>query len=68
MEELSKTTRKISYSREFDPDVKLNDVALFLLPQQGIIGAFRIISQSLSIGAGITVSEIAEFENENWRA
>lgn len=68
MEELSKTTRKINYSREFDPDVNVNDVALFLLPQQGIIGTFRVVSQSLSIGAGITVSEIAEFETENWRA
>lgn len=68
MEELSKTTRKISYKREFDPNVKVNDVALFLLPQQGIVGTFRIVSQSLSIGAGISVSEIAELESENWRA
>lgn len=68
MEELSKTTRKISYSREFDPDIKVNDVVLFMLPQQGIVGTFRIISQSLSIGKGVKVSEIAEFETENWRA
>lgn len=68
MEELSKSTRKISYSREFDPDVKVNDVALFLLPQQGIVGSFRIISQSLDIGKGVKVSEIAEFETDNWRA
>ena len=67
MEELSKTTRKINYSREFDPDVKLNDVALYMLPKQRIVGTFRIISQSLSIGNGIKVSEIAEFETENWR-
>ena len=67
MEELSKTTRKINYSREFDPDVKLNDVALYMLPKQRIVGTFRIISQSLSIGKGIKVSEIAEFETENWR-
>lgn len=68
MEELSKSTRKINYSREFDPGVSLNDVALLLLPQQGIIGTFRIVSQSLSIGKGVTVSEIAEFESEYWRA
>ena len=67
MEELSKTTRKINYSREFDPDVKLNDVALYMLPKQRIVGTFRIISQSLSIENGIKVSEIAEFETENWR-
>ena len=67
MEELSKTTRKINYSREFDPDVKLNDVALYMLPKQRIVGTFRIISQSLSIGKAIKVSEIAEFETENWR-
>ena len=67
MEELSKTTRKINYSREFDPDVKLNDVALYMLPKQRIIGTFRIMSQSLSIEKGIKVSERAEFETENWR-
>ena len=68
MEELSKSVRKISYSREFDPNVKVNDVALYLLPQQGIVGTFRIVSQSYEIGNGVKVSEIAEFESYNWRA
>lgn len=68
MEELSKSTRKISYKREFDPSIKINDVALYLLPQQGIVGTFRIISQSLELGKGIQVSEIAKMETENWRA
>lgn len=68
MEELSKTTRKISYSREFDPDICVNDKALYLLPQQGIVGVFRIISQSYEIGNGIKISEVAEFESYNWRA
>ena len=68
MEELSKTVRKISYSREFDPNIKVNDVALYLLPQQGIVGKFRVISQSYTIGNGVKVSEIAEFESYNWRA
>lgn len=68
MAELSKSTRKIHYSREFDPDLMLNDLALYLLPQQEIVGTFRIISQSLTIGKGVKVSEIAKFESENWRA
>lgn len=68
MEKLSKSTRKISYTREFNPDVKLNDIGLYLLPQQGIVGAFRVISQSIELGAGVTVNEISEFETENWRA
>ena len=68
MEELSKSTRKISYSREYTPDAKVNDVALYLLPRQGIVGTFRIISQSYDIGTGVKVSEIAEFESYNWRA
>lgn len=68
LEELSKSTRKISYKREYNPEIKVNDMALYLLPHQGIIGSFRIISQSISIGAGATVSEIAEFESDNWRA
>ena len=68
MEELSKSKRKISYDREFDPDVCINDVALFMLPQQEIVGTFRIVSQSLSIGEGVTVKEIAEFNTDNWRA
>ena len=68
MEEISKTTRKISHSREFDPDIKLNSMVLFLLPQQGIVGAFRIVSQSISTGSGAKVSEVAKFETDNWRA
>lgn len=68
MEELSKTTRKISYTREFDPNIHIYDLALYLLPRQGIIGSFRIISQSISAGAGAQVKEIAEFETKNWRA
>ena len=67
MEELSKSYRKIGYTREFDPDVNINDVALFLLPHQGIIGSFRVISQSLTIGNGVQVKEIAKFESKNWR-
>lgn len=68
LEELSKANRKINYSREFDPDVKLNDVVLYLLPRQGIVGAFRIMSQSLSIGNGVLVKEISKFETNKWRA
>lgn len=67
LEELSKTVRKISYTREYDPSIKLNDLVSFLLPQQGIIGVFRIISQSISIGNGAQVSEIAELESYTWR-
>ena len=68
MEELSKSKRKISYTREFNPNIKLNDLVLFLLPQQGIIGYFRIISQSISTGKGAKVSEIAIYEKEHWEA
>lgn len=68
MEELSKTTRKIGHTREFDPNIKLNSMVLYLLPQQGIVGAFRVISQSISTGIGAKVSEVAEFETDNWRA
>lgn len=67
MEELSKSTRKISYPREFDPDVNLNDLVLYLLPHQGIIGSFRVVSQSLTIGEGVQVKEISKFESKNWR-
>lgn len=68
MEELSKSKRKITYKREYDPNVNVNDVALYLLPQQGIIGTFRIISQSIEAGDGALISEVAEFESENWRS
>lgn len=68
MEELSKSVRKISYSREFNPDVRVNDAVLFLLPRQGIVGSFRVTSQSLEIGKGVKVSEIAELISDNWRA
>ena len=68
MEELSKSTRKISYNREFDPDLNVNDLALYMLPGQGIVGSFRIISQSINIGNGVQVNEISKFESKNWRA
>ena len=68
LEELSKSTRKIDYTREFNPDINVNDMVAFVLPRQGILGSFRIISQSLTIGSGATVKEIAQFESENWRA
>lgn len=66
-EELSKSTRKISYKREYDPSIRINDNIKCMLPQQDIIGIFRITSQSLEIENGITVSETAEFETMNWR-
>ena len=68
LEKLSKSTRKIDYTREFNPDINVNDMVSFVLPRQGILGSFRIISQSLTIGSGATVKEIAQFESENWRA
>lgn len=68
LEKLSKSTRKIDYTREFNPDINVNDMVAFVLPRQGILGSFRIISQSLTIGSGATVKEIAQFESENWRA
>ena len=67
MEALSKSVRKIGYTREFDPEIRVNDLALYMLPKQKIIGTFRIISQSLNIGSGIQVKEVATFETSNWK-
>lgn len=68
LEELSKIVRKISYTREYNPSVRLNDLVTYYLARQNIIGVFRITSQSISIGNGATVDEIAELESYTWKA
>lgn len=68
LEELSKRTRTISYSRDYIPGLRIHDLVRFMLPEQGIVGIFRIKSQSIEAGAGALVSEVATLESYDWRA
>lgn len=67
MEELSKGTRTLSYSREYSPNINLNDNVLILLPQCDVIGVFRIKTQNVKMGAGAEVSETSTFETNYWK-
>lgn len=59
--ELSVVTTAYSYSREW-ADVKLYDLVRGALPSTGLEADMRVVSQSVSCGAGVYVSETAETE------
>lgn len=57
-----------AYTREYRPDVLPFDVVRAMLPSRGMEGDYRVKSQSLSIGRGITVNETASREVALWTA
>lgn len=57
LSELSTVTREWSYTREFDPEIWLYDLAAGTVPDFAMSGSFRVQKQSLSCGKGITVAE-----------
>lgn len=57
LRELRATSRTVKWTREFVPNVFPGDVVDVVLPSKGINGLFRITSQSLSFGGGVTVNE-----------
>lgn len=62
LDEASTVARTRSYTREWWPGVLPFSVVRGSLPSVGLDGDMRVVSQSLSCGAGITVSETAEQE------
>lgn len=49
----------ISYSRRFDPDINVSDLINLNYPEHDISGIFYVISQTINLGYGATVSEEA---------
>lgn len=66
LRELSTVTREFSYRREFAPDLVPFDIVSGSVPELGMEGSFRILKQSLECGKGITVSETAGQEIEEY--
>lgn len=52
--------KTIDYSRRFKPGINIGDIVKINYPEQKVSGIFRIKSQSLTIGYGISVSEQVE--------
>lgn len=48
---------ELTYERELDGDVRPFDMVAVELPQVGMSGRYRVLSQSIDIGSGVTVSE-----------
>lgn len=59
LEEATIVTRTYTYDREFWPGVVPFDMVRASLPDHGVEGVLRVMSQSLTCGNGITVNEKA---------
>lgn len=64
--EESTVVKKYDYNHEYHPDVKPFSLLRFNLPEIKMDGDFRVISQSLSLANGITVSEKLGFEMKGY--
>lgn len=66
LEEESTVYRKYSYTREYVDGVGPFDLISALLPEEGVYGDLRILSQSLRCSYGITVTETAGEEIQEY--
>jgi hypothetical protein len=57
LKELQRPARSLSYNRRFQPDVSTNDLVSIIYPKQDIGDVFRVVSQSISLSHGASVSE-----------
>ena len=62
LRELQKPARIISYTRRYDPDVRVGDLIEMRYPKAGINGAFRVTSQSITLGHNASTREEAAGE------
>ena len=65
--EASVRQRKVSYVREFQPGVLPFSVVRCSVPELGLDGDARVVSQSLECSNGITVSETICFTEALWQ-
>lgn len=57
LKEMSSIVEQYSYKREFYPNLVPRRLIEFDFPEENLVGTYRITRQSLSFGAGVTVSE-----------
>lgn len=66
LKEASTLTKTWSYTREYNPDLLLFELIAGTLPEFGFDGNMRILSQSLTLDKGITVTEKVGVDVEEW--
>lgn len=59
LKELQNTSRKLNYTRRFQPDVDVNDLVSIIYPRQSIGDVFRVRSQTITLSHGAKVKEEA---------
>lgn len=59
LKELQNPSRKLSYTRRFQPDVDVNDLVSIVYPKQNIGDVFRVQSQTIELSHGAKVKEEA---------
>ena len=59
LKELQNPSRKLNYTRRFQPDVDVNDLVSIVYPKQNIGDVFRVKSQTISLTHGAKVKEEA---------
>lgn len=47
----------VDYTRAFRPDLSVGDIVSLNYPAQGVVGLYKITSQSMEVGYGVSVSE-----------
>jgi len=57
LKELQNPSRKLSYTRRFQPDVDVNDLVSIIYPKQSIGDVFRVQSQTIELSHGAKVKE-----------
>ena len=57
LKELQNPSRKLSYTRRFQPDVNVNDLVSIVYPKQRIGDVFRVTSQTITLSHGAKVKE-----------
>lgn len=57
LKEMQNPSRKLSYTRRFQPDVDVNDLVSIVYPKQSIGDVFRVQSQTITLSHGAKVKE-----------
>ena len=59
---MTRVTRKVSYTREYSPEVVPYSVIRGNLPDKGLTGDMTVISQAVAVSHGIVVQETCSQE------
>lgn len=68
LKEMSKIVMQYKYDREFEIGAVPFDLVQASIPEYGMMGSLRILSQGLTLDKGITVSETVGLEMEGYAA